>query len=211
MLCIRFRFPCLHPSGSAGVSLASSPVIFPRDSLRTPKRRLFSPIYFILRGKRRQKSDKKALFYQFYHALRLRAGGRAGSSCRRLLSRRSARFVGAAERSACAPPAQAAKPEFGPNRPLTNPSFETHAYKKKPQRCSDSLQQGRFPRPVFPGRAFHSPALPILPLPAHRPARAPLPGSPGPPIPRLICRQQAGTGLLRYDASRNTPLTSMNP
>lgn len=65
MLCIRFRFPCLHPSGSAGVSLASSPVIFPRDSLRTPKRRLFPPICFILRGKRWQKSDKKALFYQF--------------------------------------------------------------------------------------------------------------------------------------------------
>ena len=155
---------------------------------------------------------RRLCFISFYHALRLRTGGRAGSSCRRLLSRRSARFVGAAERSACAPPPQAAKPGFGPTAPpLTNPSFETHAYKKKPQRCPDSLQQGRFPRPVFPGRAFHSPDFPILPLPAHRPARAPLPGSPGPSIPRLICRQQAGTGLLRYDASRNTPLTSMNP
>lgn len=120
-------------------------------------------------------------------------------------------FVGAAERSACARRPRPQSRDLVRTAPLTNLSFETLAYKKKPQRCPDSLQQGRLARPVFPGRAFHSPAFSILPflhtcLPAPR-----CPGSPGPPIPRLICRQQAGTGLLRYDASRNTPLTSMNP
>ena len=208
MLCIRFRFPCLHPSGSAGVSLASSPVIFPRDSLRTPKRRLFSLIYFILRGKRRQKSDKKALFYQFYHALRLRAGGRAGSSCRRLLSRRSARFVGAAARSACAPPPQAAKPEFGPNRPPTNPSFETHAYKKSRSAVPTACSKAGFPAPSFQAAPFIARISQFFPFLHTGPPAPRCPAPPGRPFPALsavsrrerVCCATTPAGIPRSQA-----------
>ena len=194
------RFPCFQPRHFSQR--------FSQNSQKTP---VFH-ICFILRSKRRQKSDKKALFYQFL-SRPAPADWRQGRELLPPSSQPQVCKVCRRGRAFCLRPAAPGRKAgiWSDRPPLTNPSFETHAYKKKPQRCPDSLQQGRFPRPVFPGRAFHSPDFPILPLPAHLPARAPLPGSPGPSIPRLICRQQAGTGLLRYDASRNTPLTSMNP